>query len=59
MNYLGLVNLVIQESAGEINELTPLTWSSPEAGRRVYPRIKRYVAQAWKTISDVTRPVGV
>lgn len=50
MNYLGLVNLVIQESGKEMTDLTEATWSSGEAGRRLYPRIKRYVAQAWKTI---------
>lgn len=50
MNYLELVNLVVQESGKEMNELDPISWSSAEAGRRLYPRIKRYVAQAWKTI---------
>lgn len=50
MNFLSLVNFVIQESANEINELTPATWDSPEAGRRLYPRLKRIVAQAWEEI---------
>lgn len=50
MNYLELCNKVIQESASEIDELTLLTWSSAEAGRRLYPRIKRLVAEAWKMI---------
>lgn len=49
-NYLELVNKVIQESASELNELTLLTWNDDEAGRRLYPRIKRYVAEAWKMI---------
>lgn len=50
MDFLSLVNFVIQEAAVEQNELTALTWDSPEAGRRVYPRLKRYVQQAWKEI---------
>lgn len=50
MDYLDLVNKVIQESASEADELTSGTWSSAEAGRRIYPRIKRNVAQAWKDI---------
>src|SRR5688572_21791371 len=48
--YLDLVNKVINESASEADELTSGTWSSAEAGRRIYPRIKRNVAQAWKDI---------
>lgn len=48
--YLQLVNKVIQESGKEQNELTSVTWSQPEAGRRLYPRIKRYVAEAWTTL---------
>jgi hypothetical protein len=50
MNYLELVNLVIQESGNELNELDSTTFSSAAAGQRLYPRLKRYVAQAWKTI---------
>lgn len=50
MNYLQLVNKVIQEGGLEQNELTEDTWDSPEAGRRLYPRIKRAVAEAWKAI---------
>jgi hypothetical protein len=50
MNYLALVNKVIQESGSEIDELTSVTWSTAVAGRRQYPRIKRYVADAWKMI---------
>lgn len=48
--YLELVNLVINESSKEIDELTAGTWDSAEAGRRIYPRIKRNVMQAWKEI---------
>ena len=48
--YLQLVNKVIQEGAFEQDELTPETWSMPEAGRRMYPRVKRAVAEAWKGI---------
>lgn len=48
--YLQLVNKVINESASELDELTALTWSTAEAGRRQYPRFKRNVADAWKTI---------
>lgn len=50
MNNLELVNLVIQESGNEMTELTEATWDSAEAGRRLYPRMKRYVMQAWKSI---------
>lgn len=50
MNYLELVNKVIQESGSEIDELTSVTWDQAVAGRRQYPRIKRYVADAWKMI---------
>lgn len=49
-SYLDLVNLVILESASEQDVLTEDTWDSAEAGRRIYPRIKRNVAQAWKNI---------
>lgn len=55
MDYLALVNKVIQESASELDELTSGTWDSAEAGRRIYPRIKRNVAQAWKEI-QMRRP---
>lgn len=48
--YLDLCNKVIQESANELDELTPSTWDSPEAGRRLYPRIKRMVAESWRTL---------
>lgn len=50
MDYLALVNKVIQESGSELDELTSVTWSTAVAGRRQYPRIKRYVADAWKMI---------
>lgn len=48
--YLQLVNKVIQEGGFEQDELTSATWSSAEAGRRMYPRVKRAVAEAWKAI---------
>lgn len=41
---------MIQESGAEIDELTSSTWATAVAGRRLYPRIKRYVADAWKMI---------
>lgn len=50
MDYLALVNKVILESASEQDELTTGTWSTAEAGRRLYPRIKRLVREAWKTM---------
>lgn len=50
MNYLELVNKVIEESASEQDELTEDTWDSLDASRRLYPRIKRNVATAWKQI---------
>lgn len=50
MTYLDLVNKVIYESQSEQDPLTSGTWSSAEAGRRIYPRIKRNVADAWKQI---------
>lgn len=50
MNYLQLVNFVIREGGFEMTELTSATWSSAEAGRRFYPRVKRAVADAWTTL---------
>lgn len=50
MDYLALCNKVINESGMEQNELTYDTWDAPEAGRRLYPRIKRAVREAWRTI---------
>jgi hypothetical protein len=50
MDYLGLCNKVINEGGLEQNELTAGNWDSLEAGRRLYPRIKRAVAEAWKAI---------
>lgn len=50
MNYLDLVNKVINESGSELDELTSVTWSGAEAGRRLYPRIKRLVREAWKVL---------
>lgn len=48
--YLELCNKVIQESAKELNELTLANWNTDEVGRRLYPRIKRLVAESWKMI---------
>ena len=48
--YLNLVNKVINESGSELDELDDVSWYSPDAGRRQYPRIKRLVAEAWKMI---------
>jgi hypothetical protein len=50
VNYLDLVNKVLVESASEADELTPATWNTAQAGRRIYPRVKRNVADAWKKI---------
>lgn len=50
MDYLALCNKVINESGMEQNELTLNNWDSPEAGRRLYPRIKRAVREAWRTM---------
>lgn len=50
MNYLQLCNKVLDESGKEQNPLTLANWSSVEAGRRLYPRVKRLVAEAWKMI---------
>lgn len=50
MDYLQLVNKAILESGSEMDELTYDNWNSAEAGRRIYPRIKRAVAEAWKFI---------
>lgn len=48
MNFLDIVNKVIEESGSELDQLTVGTWNSAEAGRRLYPRIKRLVVEAWK-----------
>lgn len=50
MNYLQLVNKTLDESGKELDNLTLLTWSSAEAGRKIYPKVKRWVAEAWKQI---------
>lgn len=49
-NFMDLCNKVIQESANELDELTLDNWDAPEAGRRLYPRIKRNVVESWKTL---------
>lgn len=48
--YLDLVNKVIEESGSEKDLLTSITWSTADAGKRIYPRVKRNVADAWKLI---------
>lgn len=50
MDYLELVNKVIDESGKENKPLTLGDWDSAEAGRRLYPRIKRLVREAWKML---------
>lgn len=50
MDYLALCNKVIVESACEADELTVDTWDADVSKRRIYPRIKRNVAEAWKQI---------
>lgn len=49
-DYLYLVNKVLEESGKEQNLLTEDTWDSSEAGRRLYPRVKRLVRESWKMI---------
>lgn len=49
-NYLQLCNLVIEQGGFEQNPLTVSNWSTIEAGRRFYPRVKRAVADAWTTL---------
>lgn len=48
--YLDLVNKVLDESGKEQNQLTLSDWDSAEAGRRLYPRVKRLVKEAWKML---------
>lgn len=50
MDYLALVNKALQETANELDPLTSVTWSGPEAGRRIYTRMKGYVREAWKVM---------
>lgn len=50
MLYIDLVNFAIEESGMELDLLTEDTWDSYVAGRRSYPRLKRYVNQSWKNI---------
>jgi len=49
-NYVELVNKVLLESGKEQDLLDEDTWDSLDAGRRIYPRVKRLVREAWKTI---------
>lgn len=48
--YLDLVNKVLLESGKEQDQLTELTWDSQDASRRIYPKVKRLVQDAWKSI---------
>lgn len=48
--FLDLVNKVLEESGKEQNLLDNTTWDSDEAGRRLYPRVKRLVREAWRVI---------
>lgn len=50
MDYLQLVNKVLEESGKEQDQLTYDTWDSPESGRRLYPRVKRLVRESWKML---------
>ena len=50
MIYLDLCNKVIQEGGLDQNLLTIENWNTIDANRRVYPRVKRLVAEAWKMI---------
>ena len=50
MQYIDLVNKVIDESGKENKPLTLGDWDSAESGRRLYPRIKRLVREAWKML---------
>lgn len=49
-NYVELVNKVLLESGKEQDLLDVATWDSLDAGRRIYPKVKRLVREAWKTI---------
>lgn len=50
MRYIDLVNKVLDESGTEFDQLTVSTWNSLDSGRRLYPRVKRLVTEAWKQI---------
>lgn len=50
MNYLELCNKVLEDGSLEMTPLTEDTWDSIEAGRRLYPRVKRAVAGAWRDL---------
>lgn len=49
-DFLALVNKVVLEGGSEMNLLSSSSWNSAEAGRKLYPRIKRNVADAWKKL---------
>lgn len=48
--FLDLVNKALLESGKEQDMLTSATWDSLDANRRMYPRMKRLVSEAWKAI---------
>lgn len=48
--YLQLCNKVIEEGGLDQNLLNETNWYTIEATRKVYPRVKRLVAEAWKMI---------
>lgn len=50
MQYIELVNFALDKGGAEMNRLTPGTWNSAEAGRRLYPRYKSAVSNAWREI---------
>lgn len=50
MIYLDLVNKVLEESGKEQTLLDDNTWSDDLANRRLYPRVKRLVREAWRML---------
>lgn len=48
--YCDLVNKVLLESGKEQDLLDEDNWDSLDASRRIYPRVKRLVREAWKAI---------
>jgi hypothetical protein len=50
LRYIDLVNKVLDESGKEQNPLNVANLDSAEAGRRLYPRVKRLVREAWKML---------
>jgi hypothetical protein len=50
MIYLDLVNKVLEESGKEQTLLDYSTWDDDLANRRLYPRVKRLVREAWRML---------